>query len=324
MTPSPAGIPLHPTPSRLCLGTASFGSEIPRETAFCVLDRFLELGGNFLDTAHIYAAWRPGCWGNSERLLGDWMRARGVRDRIVLATKGGHPPLDRMDVGRCSRADLESDLTESLERLGTDWIDLYWLHRDDPGRPAEEIVETLNAFVRDGRIRAFGASNWTWNRIESARLDAERNGLQPFAAAQPGWSLATYPGPPPIPGMLLLANEDLEYPARTGLPVAAYTPQAKGYFGSENVDWARGGFAGPAPKGGEYDSLANRRKLLEAARIGSARGLSANQIALAYLMSNPFPVYPIIGTGNIDHLEEAFGAMDIALNPEEIGRLVSG
>src|SRR5690606_3513631 len=111
-------------------------------------------------TAHIYAAWREGGWGASERTLGEWMRAHGNRRELVLGTKGGHPPLDRMEEYRGSRECLERDLSESLERLGVDYVDVYWLHRDDPTREVGEMIETLAGFVRDGRIRSYGASNW--------------------------------------------------------------------------------------------------------------------------------------------------------------------
>jgi aryl-alcohol dehydrogenase-like predicted oxidoreductase len=112
-------------PSRICLGTGSFGSEISKKDSFAVVDAYVEAGGNFLDTAHIYAAWLKDGWGASERTIGEWLRVHGVRDQMVIGTKGGHPPLDNMGLGRCSRACLGQDLSESLDRLGVSSVDIY-------------------------------------------------------------------------------------------------------------------------------------------------------------------------------------------------------
>ncbi len=168
--------PLFQSPavaSPICLGTASLGSEIDKKQSFALLDRYTELGGSFLDTAHIYAAWLKGGAGKSERLIGEWIKANECRDEIVLATKGGHPPLDNIEQGRCSPSNLEADLSESLERLGVDDVDLYWLHRDDPDRNVGEIVETLAGFAREGRIRVYGVSNWSVDRLIAANAYAE-------------------------------------------------------------------------------------------------------------------------------------------------------
>ena len=156
---------LHPSP--ICLGTADLGSAVNRSDSFALLDAYLDLGGNFLDTAKVYADWLPGERSTSEKLLGEWMRLRRNRQRIVLATKGAHPDLATMHLPRLSRAEIEADLHASLRHLQTDIIDLYWLHRDDPARPVEDILATLQDAVRAGKIRYFGCSNW---RVERIRL----------------------------------------------------------------------------------------------------------------------------------------------------------
>lgn len=306
-------------PSRICLGTASFGSDIPRKQAFAVLDAYVEAGGNFLDTAHIYAAWREGGWGASERTVGEWIRSNGLRDHIVLATKGAHPPLDDLDHGRSSQADIDHDLNESLERLGVDWVDMYWLHRDDPERPVGEIVETLVACVKDGRILSYGGSNWSTERLEAANRYASEHGLPPFAANQPGWALADRASTtPPVPGMVFLDEDGRRWHERTRLPVAAYSAQAKGYFGDENVAWARHGFSGQVPHGAEYDSTASRERLLVTLSLSDEKGCTANQIALAYLLRQSFPVFPIIGTSQPDRVREALEAESVTLSPTEV------
>jgi len=177
-------------PSAICLGTASFGTSIDTSTAFQMLDTFVEYGGNFIDTAHIYGAWVPDGVGLSEKIIGQWVKGRRVEENIVIATKGAHPLLSAMDVPRLSRQDVVADLDESLHYLQTASIDLYWLHRDDPTRPVAEILETLNSQVKQGKIRYFGCSNWRVERIEEA----------------------------------------MRYAAEHGLAIVAYTSQAHGYF----------------------------------------------------------------------------------------------
>jgi aryl-alcohol dehydrogenase-like predicted oxidoreductase len=309
-------------PSSICLGTGSFGAELPREESLRVLDAFYEAGGNFLDSAHIYAAWIDGAWGAPERTIGEWIRAHGLRNKIVLSTKGGHPPLGRMNQKRLSRDAIENDLNESLERLGTTTIDLYWLHRDDPSRPVQEIVETMAGFVKDGRIRTYGASNWGTDRIEAATRYAEAHALPPFVASQPGWALAdrTFP-PPPDADMRYMDGRARQWHCKTGLPAVCYSAQANGYFGEANTWWARGGFQDDPPAGKIYDSPESRRRLLAAVKLAKEKGCTANQVALAYLLHQPFRVFPIIGTGKPEHAKEAMGAPAVSLSRTELEEL---
>ena len=308
--------------SPLCLGTGSFGSDVSNNDSFRVLDAFVEAGGTFVDTAHIYAAWREGGWGASERTLGEWMRAHGNRREVVLGTKGGHPPMDRLDVGRCSQECLEQDLSESLERLGVDYVDVYWLHRDDLSREAGAIIETLAGFVGDGRIRSYGASNWTVPRIVEANAYAAAHHLPLFAASQIGYSLAERPADRvPVPGMTYMDAETHAWHVGAGMTLAAYTPQAQGYFGEANVRWAASGFVGEAPKGAPYDTRENRMRLTAAAAVAGERGLTANQIALAYLHHQTFAVYPIIGTASVERVREAMEATHVSLTGDDLARL---
>lgn len=317
------GSPLFPPgsvpvcPSHFCLGTCDFGTAIPCEKAFEILDLFFEKGGNFIDSAHIYASWLPEGEGASEKTVGAWLTTRKVRDAMVIATKGGHPPLSDMSQGRCSRKDLAQDIQDSLERLQVDWIDLYWLHRDDPSHPVEDILAALHEFTQKGWIRSYGASNWTWDRLDKARKASERMGIPGFCASQPGWSLADYPNPAPIGGMVFLQPEDIELHTQSGFPVVPFSSQAKGYFGQANVDWALGGFRGQPPRGSEYDSAENRERLLRCCKLARQKGCTANQVALAFLLAHPFQVYPIIGTGNENHLLMALEADQIPLEIEE-------
>jgi aryl-alcohol dehydrogenase-like predicted oxidoreductase len=174
----------------LYLGTAGFGSALDDLGSVAILDRYLEAGGNVLDTAEVYAEWVPGGSHRSEELIGRWLRGRKRREGLILSTKGAHPRIDSMHVPRMSRQEVEADLNSSLQRLSVDYVDLYWLHRDDPNRPVEEILLMLEDFRRAGKIRYAGLSNWTQPRAEAARLAAEKLSVPGFMGIQNQWSLA--------------------------------------------------------------------------------------------------------------------------------------
>ena len=311
-------------PTRIGMGTAGFGADVDQRTSWAALDAYAEAGGNFVDTAHIYAAWIEDGWGKSERTVGEWLRVNGNRNEIVLATKGGHPPMDHMERGRCGRADLEQDLGESLERLRVDHVDVYWLHRDDPERPVGEIVEVVSEWVADGRIGAYGVSNWTAARLDTAWEYAREHGLRELSASQPGYAFAFHPtAANECSPMRYMDEESHAWHVRTQVPVAAYSAQATGFFGEANVAWASGGFPGKAPAAGGYDMADNRDRLTRAINMAGRKDVTASQIAVAYLCHQPFRVYPIIGTKQPERIREAIAATDIALSGEDMAYLES-
>ncbi|MFW5870627.1 MAG: aldo/keto reductase, partial [Candidatus Sumerlaeota bacterium] len=290
-----------------------------------LMDLFYEKGGRFLDTAHVYAAWLKDGAGKSERCVGEWMRANGMENEVVVATKGGHRSLeDDVSSGNLSRKFLEQQLSESLDRLGLDYVALYWLHRDEPERPVEKIMETLATFHDEGRIGAIGASNWTTARMEAANRFARDNGLPEFVASQPRFSAAhsTKTDTPNKNGMITLGAKGLAWHRKTQVALIPYSSQANGFFGSANVKWAKGGFEGEAPTKPQNDSPENRKRLLSAIDIAARVGATANQVALAALIGLPFPVYPIIGTSKADHLTEALDATQIKLGKADVQSII--
>lgn len=309
-------------PCGICLGTANMGTDISVKDSYSVLDTYFELGGNFVDTAHIYAAWVENGWGVSERTLGEWIKSNGVRKQIILATKGGHPPMDKIDGWRCGPDDLLHDLEESLDRLQTDFIDVYWLHRDDPTRDAGEIIATLADILVQGLIGAYGASNWSTERIDEANTYAKEKGLPPFVASQPGWSLADRaPDAPMIPGLVFVDEPIRRWHRQRHMAMVPYTAQATGYFGEANVAWAKAGFLKDPPRGRDYDTIGNRKRLLECIKIAEYKHCTPNQVALAYLRNQRFPVFPIVGTGKPEHIRESLGALEVTLSITERKRL---
>jgi aryl-alcohol dehydrogenase-like predicted oxidoreductase len=303
--------------SRICLGGGDLGSAIPRDAAFAVLDAFAEAGGNFLDTARVYAAWLPGQGGVSERTIGSWLRSRGARGRMVLATKGAHPDLDAMHADRMSPEEIAFDLAQSLEALQTDRVDLYWLHRDAPDVPVSEIMDCLNSHVRAGEIRALGASNWRPARIEAANAYARAHGLVGFSASQIAYSLAVQ-GDDAAQRTLAMDAPTHAWHSRTGFPQVAYTSQARGFF-SGKYGRGRGDPASLAMR--LFFNEVNLGRLERAQALASARGWSANGVALAYLLGQPFPVFPIVGCRTVEQVRSSTAAAALTLTPAEIAIL---
>jgi aryl-alcohol dehydrogenase-like predicted oxidoreductase len=299
------------TVSALCYGAMGHGL-LGGDLADRLFGQFRDAGGNFFDTAHCYCFWIDGGLGASERVLGEAVRRHGCRDRVVIASKGGHPGAGdnypKPDAF-ISAETVAGDLDDSLSRLRMDVIDLYYLHRDDPRMPAGAIIEILNAEVKRGRIRYLGASNWTAARIAEANAYAAAHGLRGFAASQPQWSLATR-NPGGDPTMRSVTPEDFQWHVESGLPVIPYTPTAGGYF------------AGRAAA--SFDNSVSQVRRERATSLAADLGCSPTALALAWLMHQPFPTIPIIGTVNPDHLADALSAADVRLSAEQVKWLKEG
>ena len=313
--------------SPLVLGTGLFGSATSEDESFAILDAYTESGGNFLDTANVYAEWVEDGKGKSETTLGKWLKARNARDSVVLATKGAHADIET-EASRMTEEFLDGDIALSLERLQVDSVDLYWLHRDDPAVPVCDILGWLAKLLRQGLVRHIACSNWTWRRIEEVREYAERNGLTGFSASQIGWSLAEAdPDGPGPAGMLFMNRETRAWHERTGFPLLAYSSQASGFFSGKY----RRGMDPEDRKPGirpwvlqRYGTPANYDRMDRAREIGARHGASANQVALAWLLHQPFPVFPMIGPGTKGQLAESLGALSLKLDEQEIGLLRDG
>lgn len=305
--------------SPLWLGGVPFGNTLDEAATFALLDRFVELGGNAIDTARIYSDWVPGEKRRSERVLGDWLRARGHRSSLVIGTKGAHPFIESLNVPRFSAAELRDDVEGSLRTLRIDVIDLFWLHRDVPAQPVEHFIDVLNGFVREGKIRFFGASNWTAARLRAANDYARASRQQGFIANQPFWSLGCQQArPSPITGLVKFDVDAHAFHRETGLTVVPYTSQANGFFSKlalpstqQPADFAKHEYHTPP-------NLAAGKIVLELAK---AKRVNPSAIVLAYLWSRPFPVTPIIGSRTPAQLEDSFAALGVTLSPAELERL---
>lgn len=300
------------TVSVICLGTGSMGSAINRQDSFDMLDAFVEHGGNFLDTAKVYADWLPIERSSSEKTLGRWMKARGNRDRIIIGTKGAHPDLAAMHISRMSDEEIASDVDASLAHLQTDYIDLYWLHRDDPTRPAGEIIEALNTHIKTGKLRFIGCSNWRATRIQEAQNYATAHGLQGFSGNQMMWSLAEVnPGGLPDKTMVAMDKELHAYHVRSGLAAIPYSSQAHGLFNKMAA-----GKLTQLPS--TYQNADNERRLSRILSLQEDTSFGITQICLAYLTSQSFASVPIVGCRNMAQLVDSLSAGDITLTAQQL------
>ncbi len=288
--------------SRVVLGSIMLDhNQLPY--SFGMLDYFFEQGGNCIDTAYVYGG------GTCERAVGEWLVQRNMRDKTVLIGKGGctisvTPQL------------VTKELLESLDRLQTDHLDIYFMHRDNPLLPVGEFVECLNEHHRAGRIRAFGGSNWSPERLAEANAYAASHGLVGFAASSPNFSLAQW-------------NEPMWNDCRTAsdlssrhwyethdMALFAWSSQASGFFSgrfnAENRETADREVVRV------WYNEANFRRLARAEEVAAHQGVTATQIALAYVLAQPLNIFALIGTRTTEETRTSLMALDVKLTPEEL------
>lgn len=301
----------------LSFGTASFERNDSDELYFELLDTYYKNGGRCIDTARSYCSWLEEGLDSSEGAIGRWLKARGCRDDVIISTKGGHPDRENMEESRLSREELEYDLSRSLDVLGTNYADIYFLHRDDERIPVSEIMPILNDFYQSGRVHFIGASNWTAARIEEANDFAEKNGMEPFRVSQINYSLAhsstdTF-GDPTVVCMNL---REFKWYQRNNFPVMAYCPQAKGFF----AKLARGDAVKNLPEG-SFTSTANLARLARVKQLSEKEGISPSVIPLGYLNSQPFFVSSVFAASKAWQIDENMSAQDLVFDSKTIAFL---
>lgn len=304
---------IHKPVSRLVQGTVMVNSR-ELDASFALLDGIYALGCNAFDTAHVYGG------GDGERTLGRWVRERGLRDEVVIITKGAHHNVDRK---RVTPFDITADLHDSLARLKMDHIDLYILHRDDPSVPVGPIVEVLNEHHRTGKIRAFGGSNWSYERIREANAYAEAHGLVPFAASSPQFSLAEMVQPP-WDGCVSIGGPSgaaaRAYYAATQLALFTWSSLAGGFFSGrfrrDNLGEFTTGLDALCVKSYCYENNFARQD--RAAQLAREKGLTLPEIALAYSRNQPLNLFSLVGCQTPAEFADNIKALEITLTPAEI------
>jgi aryl-alcohol dehydrogenase-like predicted oxidoreductase len=301
------------TVSGLCLGTMYFGYRTDEETAFAILDRFREAGGTFLDTANNYGQWH-GEAGESERVIGRWLRSRKAAADMVIATKVGArttvpgDPDSRHWQGLGGDT-IRADAQTSLRNLGIDRIDLYYAHIDDRSTPLAETVGAFGELARAGTVRLLGASNTATWRIERARALAEAAGVPAYSCVQEEY---TYLLPHPGPGQVSIAGEELlDYAAAEQLTVLAYSPLLAGAYARPHQ-----------PVRAAYDHAGNEPRRAALRTVAAELGVTQNQVVLAWLMHRRQPrVIPIPGASSVEQLDEILAASELKLDPDVVDGL---
>ncbi|MFB4210694.1 aldo/keto reductase [Shouchella sp. JSM 1781072] len=268
-----------------------------------IIDQFLSIDGNTIDTAYIYNG------GKSEEAIGNWID-KGNRSNINLWTKGGHPNQKGHTI---NQYELTEQLKESLDRLKTDKVELYALHRDDPTVPVGAILEWLNRFIEDGYIEAFGGSNWSVERLEEANAYATEHQLKGFSFSSPNLSLAKAQDPY-WPGCLSLTGTDVDWHSNTKLPVLSWSAQARGFFTGRfsredrsNEDLVR-----------VFYNDQNWERYDRATRLAKEKGLTTIEIALAYVINQSFPTAAIIGPQNQQEMISCARGAALTLSKDEV------
>ncbi len=293
------------------LGTVDAGLLWDGKEADAVFETYLSQGGNLVDCAHVYSDWVPGETARAERVVGDWLQRSGKRNEIILVTKGGHPDMkgEKVDLhrSRMSHEDMVKDLDESLAQLRTDYIDLYFYHRDDLSQPVEEEIETMEEFVKKGKIRYYGCSNWTAERMRAADAYCAGKGYRGFVADQS------------------LLNLGMKYFKGLADDTLAYTRGDAWDYHVENLRNLEMPYMGNcsgffhiyAQKGEEgvkdspYYTQGNVR-VAERMRILCQRyGCTITQCVLGFFYHQPFPCVPLYGPAVPEHVTDACGTLDI-------------
>lgn len=300
--------------SEICLGTMQFGWYVDERASHAMMDFFVERGGNFLDTADMYSSWAPNNPGGvSEQIIGRWMKARGNRGRIVLATKCRARMWDGKDGEGLSRSHIQRACEDSLKRLQIDHIDVYQTHWDDDVVPQEETMEALDALVKQGKVGHLGCSNFSAGRLASALDICKRRGFAPYETIQPQYHLAY--------------RDDYEKATRkicedNKIAAIPYSPLGGGLL--------TGKFhAGKPPQTNRADYVkryasekADRviPKFLEMAKDAGVKPL---QLAMQWIMAQPTVVSPIIGASNTEQLGEILDSVKIKFPKETLEKLTS-
>lgn len=283
--------------SRLILGC---DNQLTLSHASAMFDDFVERGGNAFDTAYIYGG------GLMERLVGQWVANRGIRDDIMIIGKGAHTP-------HCDPESIVRQLDESLDRLQSDYVDLYLMHRDNPAIPVGEFVDVLDEQVLAGRIRAFGGSNWSIARFEEAQAYARANNKQTFAALSDHFGLAHALDVPWAGCEHVTEPADREWLERSETALLPWSSQARGFFARAD----RGNTSDADLVRCYYDD-ANFERLARARSLSAELGVAPTAVALAYVLAQSFPTFPLIGPRSIEETRTSMAGLDISLTEEQV------
>ena len=295
----------------LALGGNVFGWTADEPTSFAILDRFVDLGFNLIDTANAYSTWVPGhAGGESETIIGKWLAKSGKRDRVLIATKVGLPVEGESGL---KREQVAKQVEKSLRRLKTDRIDLYQTHKDDPDTPVEETLEALGALVKAGKVRAIGASQYTPARLRESLQASKRPGIARYDTLQPEFNLYD---------RAVFERDYQPLALEYGLGVIPFYGLAKGFL-SGKYRKAADIEGRPRAAGLEkyFEGDRGMRILAALDSVGARLGATPAQVSIAWIMGQPSIAAPIVSVTSVAQLDDIAGAERVRLDADAIREL---
>ncbi len=293
--------------SALCLGAMYLGTRNDAASSFALLDQYVEAGGSFIDTANIYAHWVPGFQGGeSETVLGQWMRERGNRQNLFIASKVG---FNYPGVGRgLSARQILTECDRSLQRMGIETFDLYYAHVDDHQTPLEETLEAFDRLVQTGKVRYIGASNFLAWRLEKARWTSRTNGWAEYCCIQQRYSYLRGKRGSSFDPQLEASDELVQYCRAERVTLLAYSALLGGTYTRPERD-----------PGEQYHGPDSEARLAELRAVAAETGATANQVVLAWMLAQG--VLPLIAGSTHEQLAENIGALEVRLSDGQVARL---
>lgn len=295
--------------SEVALGAMMFGSTTSKKESYDVLDLYIDMGGNFIDTSNNYAHW-AGTGDESETLLGEWLKDRGCRDRVVLATKVG---FDRHGKGAgLKKEQIEYWVDESLRKLGTDYIDLYYAHTDDMNTPIEETMEAFDRLVKKGKVRALGSSNYDTWRLAEANMTAEKNGWTSYTVMQQRLSYLNpkFEVAPKYTFNEVANRERLRFLCDKNMPLVSYACLCKGAYED------------PSRLPEEYEG---GKRLAFIREMAASRGVNPSALVIAWLTNlhrcEGFPRVIPLFSATPEQMEQNLRGLSLSLSDEELAEM---
>jgi len=286
--------------SRIVMGCDWLMDASPRES-FKALDAYWEAGGRTFDSAH--------CYGANTNILGAWLTARDYKDEAIYFDKGCHP----YGSPRFSYEFTLEDLNANHKNLGVEHTHFFVFHRDDPSVPVGEVCDWMNEIIARGRIQAYGGSNWEHTRIAELNEYASKNGKQGMSLNNPNMTLASN-SKPLWSGCLTIGDAGRKWHEETQMPLFAWSSTARGYFaGTTDSDVLAA-----------YDNPESQARKARATEVGEKHGLTATQVALAWVLNQPFPVFALCGLRTVENVEQNLAVLDVTLSPSEMNYLEHG
>lgn len=306
--------------SPIGLGTSQFGTNIDKQISLAILDKWYAAGGNLIDTAHIYGASKSVDVSPSEAVIGEWLDKKGVRSEVVLCTKGGHPDMNpknqKFGPPRLSPKDLEADLTHSLNSLKTSYIDVYFLHRDDPNISVSNILDWLEEKRKQGSIRYYGCSNWSLPRIKEADIYAKEKGYAGFCCNQLTASLGAFRAVYyKATNMMPFDPETQSFHEQTQMCVMAATSLNNGYFHKKLAGKKVPVFNELIYAGGKNKKILNKLKQLQ------EQGIPANSVMFHFIQNWGFPAVSLMTFSKVSQLEEMLRDIEIPVSEKDLQEL---